>query len=237
MSKVDLRVDWCSHEAAKFAVEHWHYSKRMPKSKILHIGAWERDKFIGCVLYGYGATPEIGKPYGLKQIQICELVRVALRPHDNYTSRIVALSLKLLKKQSPGVRCVVSFADTTQGHHGGIYQATNWIYTGSEEYHAYRVNGEVVHPRVLHLRFGVGGQSIPWLRANVDANAERISNGIKHKYVMPLDDAMRKQIEPLRKPYPKREHAAEAIQDATGDHPAEGGASPTLPLHIEVGNG
>ena len=25
---------------------------------------------------------------------------------------------------------VVSFADTEQGHHGYIYQATNWIYTG-----------------------------------------------------------------------------------------------------------
>jgi hypothetical protein len=25
---------------------------------------------------------------------------------------------------------IVSYADTSQGHHGYIYQATNWIYTG-----------------------------------------------------------------------------------------------------------
>jgi len=30
---------------------------------------------------------------------------------------------------------------------------------------------------------------------------------------MPLDKAMRKQIEPLRKPYPKRDKQAEALPD------------------------
>ena len=34
VSKVDLRLDWVGHDAAKFAVEHWHYSHAMPKSKL-----------------------------------------------------------------------------------------------------------------------------------------------------------------------------------------------------------
>jgi hypothetical protein len=25
-SKPVLKLDWCSHAAAKYAVEHWHYS-------------------------------------------------------------------------------------------------------------------------------------------------------------------------------------------------------------------
>jgi len=45
--KVDLRLDWCSHAAAKYAVEHWHYSKTMPVSKRVNIGVWEGEKFIG----------------------------------------------------------------------------------------------------------------------------------------------------------------------------------------------
>lgn len=215
--KVDLKVDFCSHEAAKWAVEHWHYSKRMPKSKLVYIGAWENNKFIGCVIFGYGATPEIGKPYNLKQTEICELVRVALTSHTSPVSRVLAIAIKFLAKQSPGIRLIVSFSDTGQGHHGGIYQATNWLYVGSEGYHAYRVRGEVVHPRTLYDRYGVGGQSIPWLHKNVDPKAERIETEAKHKYLYPLDRAMRKQIEPLAKPYPKRDNTrlAEGSTPAT----------------------
>jgi hypothetical protein len=87
-----------------------------------------------------------------------------------------------------------------------------------------------VHPRVLHLRFGVGGQSIPWLRAHVDPMAERIANGIKHKYVMPLDAEMRAKILPLAKPYPKR--ATSIDSDASTDHVEERGAMPTVALPI-----
>jgi hypothetical protein len=36
----------------------------------------------------------------------------------------------------------------------------------------------------------------------------------KHRYLYPLDDAMRKQIAPLSKPYPKRQHADEVKRDA-----------------------
>ncbi len=82
---------------------------------------------------------------------------------------------------------------------------------GKEETNgAYRVNGEIVHPRSLHHRYGTGGQSIPWLRANVDPKAERIKTPVKHKYLMPLDAEMRTRIAPLAKPYPKRESSAES---------------------------
>ena len=46
MSKPVLKLDWCSHEAATFAVMHWHYSKAMPKSKLAKVGVWEDGKFI-----------------------------------------------------------------------------------------------------------------------------------------------------------------------------------------------
>jgi hypothetical protein len=227
-SRPDLKIDWCTHEAAKYAVEHWHYSKRMPKSKLAKFGVWESGKFVGVVIFGVGATPEIAKPFGLKPTEVCELVRVALTKHKTPVSRIIAITLTMLKTTMSGLRVVVSFADTSQGHHGGIYQAGGWFLTGSTEYHAYRVKGEVVHPRVCHLRYGKGGQSIPWLRLNVDPNAERVRNGVKHKYVMPLDNEMRKQIEPLRKPYPKRVRSVDS--DTSGDQPEMGGANPTRTL-------
>lgn len=78
-NKVDLRLDWCSYEAAKFAVEHWHYSKCMPIGKLVKIGVWEDSKYIGVVIFGYGNNQFQGVAYGLVQTQICELLRVALR--------------------------------------------------------------------------------------------------------------------------------------------------------------
>lgn len=203
-----LRVDWCSFQAARFAVMRWHYSRAMPSGKLVKVGAWEDGTFVGCVLFGRGAASEIGSPYGLEQTEICELVRVALGTHASPTSKIVSLALRMLKKQSPGLRLVVSFADTTQGHHGGIYQAGNWTFVGTQEYHAYRVLGELVHPKTLHAKYGTGGQSIAWLREHVDPAAERVRNGEKHKYLYALDDEMRARISNLAKPYPKRAAAS-----------------------------
>jgi hypothetical protein len=121
MNKADLKLDWCSHEAAKYAVEKWHYSGRVPKSKLAKVGVWESGKFVGCVIFGVGATPEIAKPFGLVATQVVELVRVALSNHRAAVSRIIAIALKIVHKANPGLRVVVSFADSSQGHHGGIY--------------------------------------------------------------------------------------------------------------------
>lgn len=232
MGKSDLRIDWATHEAAKYACENWHYSRCLPSFKRLKVGAWENEKFVGVVLFGQGATPEYGKRFGLEMISVCELTRVALGKHETPTSRILRLSLLFLKKQCPKIRLVISFADTSQGHHGGIYQATNWIYDGSVQTHGYLVNGVIEHPKTLHSRYGKGGQSIPWLQKNVDKNAKRIIASIKHRYLMPLDDEMRKQIEPLRKPYPKRVRSADS---GTPDiQSGRGGANPTRTLSDEA---
>lgn len=229
---MSLRLDWCSHEAAKYAVEHWHYSETLPAGKLSKVGAWEDGRFVGCVLFSRGAAQHIGTPYGLNQTQVCELTRVALSAHKTQTSRIIAIAIRLLHKLSPGLRLIVSFADTKQGHHGGIYQAGGWVYVGSEAYHMIYVQGKIRHPKTCHSLYGSRGQGIPWLRANIDPNARRIEGEPKHKYLYPLDKAMREQIAPLAKPYPKR--AASIDSDAPGVQPGEGGADPTAALQTTL---
>jgi len=102
-----LKIDWASHEAASYACLNWHYSKRMPRFKLVKIGAWENDKFIGVVLFGWGATQDLVKPYGLKMTQGCELTRIALKEHKSPVSKIMALAIKFLKKSNPGIRLIV----------------------------------------------------------------------------------------------------------------------------------
>jgi len=195
----------------------------MPKSKLVKVGAWENNTFIGVVLFGYGATAELGTPYGLKMSQCCELVRIALRRHITPVSRIMRLALKFLTQANPGIRLVVSFADSTQGHHGGIYQATNWLYAGKTASCVFYRDpkGKLWHPRRASKTPNLQKQLV-----TKDWTEERQEG--KHRYLMPLDDAMRKQIEPLRKPYPKRVTSADSGTLAT--QAGGGGAIPTVTL-------
>ena len=225
-----LRLDFCSHDAARHAVMRWHYSRQMPKAKLVKVGCWEAGRFVGAIIFGLGANRHLARPFGLKDTEVAELVRVALangRTHP--TSQCIAIALRLLRRQSPGLRLVVSYADAGQGHVGTIYQAGGWLYLGTSEQSYIRVRGVVEHPRTLYDRFGRHGQSIPWLREHVDPRAERVAMAPKHKYVMPLDKKLRQELTSRALPYPK--NAAEATGVAAGDQPVQGGSIPTRPLH------
>lgn len=215
MAKVDLRIDWATHKAAKYACENWHYSGCLPVGKLVKVGAWEDGKYIGVVLFGRGANNNMLKPFGLEQDQGCELVRIALTKHNSPVSRITAQAIRFLKKQSDGLRLIVSYADPEQGHHGGIYQAGNWIYTGPSG-KAIKVfyNGKWSHKKTVD-------------DAGVDQSKlkKKIVQG-KHKYLMPLDDEMRKRILLLAKPYPKR---AKQAMDSSPESQRQGSADPHAP--------
>jgi antitoxin (DNA-binding transcriptional repressor) of toxin-antitoxin stability system len=232
MNKADLKLDWCSHEAAKYACEKWHYSGCIPKAKLAKVGVWECTRFIGAVIFGCGACPQIAKPFGLKQTEVCELVRVALTKHETPVSRIVAIASRLLSRSMPGIRIVVSYADPEQGHNGGIYQAGNWIYCGHTkptEWFEDCETGERIHSHVY--RRGKRGRAT----ADKAAGIIRAVKLVKHKYLMPFDAEIRARIEPLRKPYPKRERSADS--GTPGNQSGRGGAIPTRSLQTPGGEG
>ena len=175
MDKIDLKIDWATHEAAKYACEHWHYSKCLPIGKIVKIGVWEQKQFTGVVLFSRGATPHIGSPYNLPQTEVCELTRVALKNHLTPVSKIVGISIKFLKRSNLGLRLIVSYSDMDQKHYGTIYQAGNWIYTGlfnEGTRGAFIVKGKKIHPRSIGAAGGV--QSLKWIKEHLDQNAKEL---------------------------------------------------------------
>ena len=217
--KSDLKIDWASHEAAKYACEKWHYSKTLPVGKLVKVGAWEDGKFIGVVLFAWGANKSLGAPYGLGMTECCELVRIALTNHNAPVSRIAAIAIKFLKRQSSGLRLIVSFADPSAGHHGGIYQAGNWVYSGTcAATFEYRLNGNRLNKRA-YTGHNFGNQKLA-----LPAGAIKVDIPGKHRYLMPLDNEMRAKIMPLAKPYPKR-----VKQAMTGDQPEQRQCDTDLP--------
>lgn len=222
MTKPVLSVNWATHEAAKYACENWHYSGCLPSSlqKRVALGAWEDGAYIGCVVFGHGANPQIGSPYGLTIHQCVELTRIALKPgHKSAVSKIAAIALRFLKSSQPGIRLVVSYADQAQGHHGGVYQAGNWLYVGSMKgVPSLRYKGKVWHAKALRT-------SYPSLKHS-DPAVEKIPAGDKHKYLMPLDAEMRAAVAHLAKPYPKR--VKQAMAPVQGEQ-RQGGTDPHAP--------
>lgn len=198
----DLRLDWCSYDAAEYACENWHYSECMPAGKTLKIGVWEGGDYIGVVIYSWGAAPNIGEPYDLDQTEVCELTRVALDDHATPVTRILSISRKLLQDRSPGVRLVVSYADPEEDHDGTIYQADNWIYERQLDRRKYiRIDGELHHPRSLNSTHGTS--SITKLKEMYSPDrVDSVPVAGKHKYLYPLDDGIRNRVESLEQPYP-----------------------------------
>lgn len=221
MKKADLKIDWASHEAAAYACKTWHYSKSLPPPPHVRCGVWENGKFIGVVLFARGANANLLEPFGLTQLEGCELVRVALTKHETPVTRIVAIALKFLKKSNPGLKLVVSYADPAQGHHGGIYQGGGWIYTGRNagtiEYLA--PDGKIWHSRMVSSN---GVRKVFGVKRRVwrTDQCKPIKREGKHRYLMPLDDATKKKVISLAKPYPKR---AGSSGDGTSANHAEGG--------------
>ncbi len=223
-----LKLNWCSHEAAKYAVEKWHYSHNLPRGKNVKVGVWEDEVFIGVVLFSMGASCSLHKKYGLGQLEVCELSRVALREHQTPVTRIVAIALRMLKKHCPGLRLVVSFADPHEGHVGGIYQGGNWLYTGTSGASTIYIDkaGKAWHSRNVADHDCRGNDWWGTTRRNKQGMRKEARPG-KYRYLMPLDTEMRKRVEPLAQPYPS---AGSADSGTVGDQSARGGATPTSAL-------
>lgn len=242
-----LRLDYCSRDAALYATKHWHYSHKISAGMNLYIGVWEDaglgEQFIGAVVFGRGANREIGTEFNCGPTEVCELTRVALTDHVAPVSRVLAIAIKLLRRQAPGLRLIISYADRRQAHVGTIYQANGWTHLGlSMSGRDVQVDGKWMHSRTASLRMVKrNGGSIAGLPS-------RPHDG-KYRYGYPLDKAMADLLYLKRQPYPKtrrnldlreerdareaelRESCAASSGGAAGDDQSpEGGSTPTAAL-------
>lgn len=208
-----MRLTRATPQAIKYACIHYHYSQCVPANPIGYNVYNDNDEWCGVILYGTGATPNIGSPYNIPTGGVLELVRVALNGKQEQTSKAVSMSLKQLKKDVPQCRLVVSYADCDQQHLGTIYQATNWIYEGLSKGDTYFIiHGRKTHRKsITAKKVIINGKkvhcpsSLEAVQRFFDPEATVFRSAGKRKYLMPLDKAMRKQILPLSKPYPKND--------------------------------
>jgi len=106
-----------------------HYAKRIPSISFA-FGLYESNLLKGILTIGKPASPSLCDGICGKEFSeyVYELNRLCVEDNlgKNVLSYFVGNSLKLI----PENMILVSYADSLMNHHGYIYQATNWIYTG-----------------------------------------------------------------------------------------------------------
>lgn len=106
-----------------------HYARRKPSISYA-FGLYEYDCgdliHRGCCTFGMPANYVKMKAW--KPFDLLELNRLVVDDElpRNTLSFFVTQSIKML----PSPVVIISYSDLNMGHHGYIYQATNWIYTG-----------------------------------------------------------------------------------------------------------
>lgn len=221
-----------SKEAIKYACLNFHYAKSVPVNVHGYSVFNDKNEWCGVVLYGTGANNNIAKTYDLKQGEVIELVRMALNGKQESTSKTLSLSLKLIKKDVPLCKLVVSYADKDQNHQGIIYQATNWHYVGTSMENkkdcSYIIDGKRIHGKTLSdklKRLGYKKTEDNLKKVfNTDDVVPYITKG-KIKYVYILDKSMVQLVENIRMKYPK---CVSSVNVNTSNYQLEiGGSIPT----------
>jgi len=229
---VKIIIAPCSARAVNYAIIHWHYSKRVPIGRSNRFGLWEDGEFKGIIMFtrGSGAMWKNGIKFGLQDVHVCELARIALDDHQMPVTQLMKITIALLKKKNPDLQLIVSYADNSQGHLGKIYQAGNWIYTGTTgNGREFIVRGRRYHSRGASSSFGTAKLSE---LQKIDPQATVLNSGFRYRYLYPLNKKLRKQIQKYSRPYPKELRGCGVNSSTSAVQAESSGANPTQPLQL-----
>ena len=178
-------------------VKQNHYSGKVVPNSTLHFGCFLDGKLHGVMQYG----PSINKKGTINLVEgtgwneFIELNRMAF---DDYLpkyseSRCIAISIRLIKKNAPQIKWIISFADGTRCGDGTIYRASGFKLVGvAKNAGICKLNGKIVHIKKtydLKLTSSFMKKSdIPKLKQK-GYNAE-IIEGYQLKYIYLIDKSM-----------------------------------------------
>ena len=138
---------------AERLVTKYHYSHRMP-SNIQVIGSMHQSGGLFGEMGPAIAACIFSIPPTRWSCPVIELSRLVRSDVEILLTGLISRTLKEVSRS--GWHLAVSFADRTQGHHGGIYQAASWNYHGQRDktMDGLIINGEFVPGRSCNSLYG-----------------------------------------------------------------------------------
>lgn len=115
-----------TNQEANIIMNELHYLGRCNAGSSSCFGAFENDVLMAAAIYAIPHAPKIPDSYrDLRRLVAREEMVTPL-------SRFLSATLRILLKEKWDA--AITWADQSAGHHGGIYQATNWIYLEPKSY-------------------------------------------------------------------------------------------------------
>ena len=146
----DLIIREISSTETKTFLDLYHYLGKDRGGKA--IGVFNGDLLIAAIVFSPPLRQNTAGQFGLINGEVRELSRLCIHPSyhkKNFASWFIKRALKQIK-----CKLVVAYADTTVGHYGGIYKASNFIlhHTIPADYWYVDVSGYIMHKRTLYGR-------------------------------------------------------------------------------------
>ena len=208
----ELIVKVIPSKIANEFIKKYHYSGKVVNNSKLHFGVFYHGKLHGAMSYG----PSLDKSRIITLVagtgwnEFLELNRMAFDDvlPRNSESRAIAQSIRLIKKNAPQVKWIVSFADACSCGDGTIYRASNFVLTGIKKNEALCLlpDGSKIHKMTLEARptqprkelggrsfFDVTGGKFSW-KQYVAAARGAILPGWQLRYVYFIDPKCRDRL-------------------------------------------
>ena len=163
-------------------IKKYHYSGKVVQNSNLHFGCFLDNKLHGVL--SYGSPIDKSKVLPLVQPSLWnEMLELNRMAFDDFLpkyseSRCIAISIRLIKKNAPQIKWILSFADGTQCGDGTIYRASGFHLT------AVRTNKDLIQlPNgfVFHELNSRDGGSIIQKKRNSDGYTNTVK-WLNNKY-------------------------------------------------------
>ena len=131
-------------------VKKYHYSGKVVPNSKLHFGAFLDGKLHGVMSYG---SPMVKKNiiHFIKNTKWNEVIELNRMAFDDYLpkyseSRCIAISIRLIKKNAPHIKWILSYSDGNLCGDGTIYRASGFKLIGiNKNTSTYQLpNGEII---------------------------------------------------------------------------------------------
>ena len=210
----DLVVRLIDSKTSHEFVRRTHYSGKTKSNSNFHFGVFLNGRLEGVLQFGPSndKAKMIGLVRGTQWHEFIELNRMAFSDAlpRNSESRALAICFRILRKHTPQIKWIISFADATQCGDGTIYRASGFLLTAIKENDALvrLPSGEVIHKIVLHSNptmkrpelggrsfYDVSGGRYSW-KAYLEATGAETLAGFQLRYIYFLDPSWRDRLVP-----------------------------------------
>ena len=181
--------------ANEFVKQH-HYSGKVVQNSSLHFGCFLDNKLHGVL--SYGSSLDKSKTIGLVEPTLwneyLELNRMAFDEYlpRNSESRCISISIKLIKRNAPHIKWIISYADGCDCGDGTIYRAAGFYLTLIKENNDIFMlpNGNKIHSMTIKSSRPIMSKYGSWKKyLDTEHKGWKKIKGFQFRYIYLIDKA------------------------------------------------